>query len=157
MGTGSQASQQTAFQDALKKCYEDSVTSRSRSRKREHSQGSKATAPMPTQSPAQKNFKLKSTVTVVSNAARSRNQSQRRELTPAWRPTDRAPYHLINVPSVVSKPKQESEVDLVKYMMNRFTRDYYAAELNDVAMAFGIQTTYIARFCMAAVLYFEVA
>ena len=41
--------------------------------------------------------------------------------------------------------------------MNRFTRDYYAAELNDVAMAFGTQTTYIARFCMAAALYFEVA
>ena len=133
MGTGSsQASQQTAFQDALKKCYEDSVASRSRSRKREHSQALKATAPTPTQSPAQKNFKLKSTVTVVSNAARSGNQSQRREPTPAWRPTDRAPYHLINVPSVASKPKQESEVDLVKYMMNRFTRDYYAAELNDV-------------------------
>ena len=122
MGTGSsQASQQTAFQDALKKCYEDSVASRSRSRKREHSQVLKATVPTPTQSPAQKNFKLKSTVTVVSNAAQSGNQSQCREPTPAWRPTDRAPYHLINVPSVASKPKQESEVDLVRYMMNRFT------------------------------------
>ena len=84
MGTGSQASQQTAFQDALKKCYEDSVASRSRSRKREHSQALKVMAPMPTQSPAQKNFKLKSTVTVVSNAVRSRNQSQRREPMPAW-------------------------------------------------------------------------
>ena len=110
MGTGSsRASQQTAFQDTLKKCYEDSVASRSRSRKREHSQALRATAPTPTQLPAQKSFKLKSTVTVVSNVAWSGNQSQRREPTPAWRPTDRAPYHLISVPPVASKPKQRAK------------------------------------------------
>ena len=58
--------EQTAFSDALRKCYTDYVERRSRSRKREHlPHGNLAASSTPTQSPAQKSFKLQSTVTVV--------------------------------------------------------------------------------------------
>ena len=57
-----QVEQQTAFQTAMRQCYTDYASSRSSSRKREHTQ-SRVLAPTPMQSPAQKAFKLKSTVT----------------------------------------------------------------------------------------------
>ena len=68
MGTGDRSNQQQAFQTALKQCYSDYVSGRSSSRKREHTQSRRTAAATPTQSPAQKNFKVKSTVTLVEPA-----------------------------------------------------------------------------------------
>ena len=163
MGTGDKACQQTAFQDALKQCYMD-YASQSWSRRREHAQVPtlKASVPTPTQSPAQKSFKLKSTVTLVNKAPQPRSGSSSRnkartEQTPIWHPTSRVPYHLIGVQAVAGQGDRESEEDLIKYMMNRFSWDHYSAELNDAGNAFGGKTTYVTRSCMAAALYFKVA
>ena len=75
MGTGDGSNQQQAFQIALKQCYSDYASGRSRSRKREHTQSRRMAAPTPMQSPAQKNFKVKSTVTLVEPASQPRCRS----------------------------------------------------------------------------------
>ena len=160
MGTGCKAHQQTAFQDAMKQCYTN-YASRSRLRKREHHQAPPS-APTPTQSPAQKTSKLKSIVTVVNKPQQPRSERSGHdrplaEPTSVWCPTSRAPYHLIGVRAVAGEKDRENEEDLIKYIMNRFTWEHYGAELHDAANAFGGRTTYVARFCMAMVLYFEVA
>ena len=168
-----QVEQQTAFQMAMKQCYTDYASSRSSSRKREHTQ-SRAVAPTPMQSPAQKAFKLKSTVTVVEPASRPRHRSNSRHRSsshhrsssrhrpqasdmPAWRPHRGAPYHLIGVCEVEGKRDQESEKHLLLYIMDRFTWEHYSPELNDFGNAFGSKTVFVTRFCMAVALYFEVA
>ena len=158
-GTGDKARQQTAFQDAMRQCYTN-YASRSRSRKREHHQAPPS-APTPTQSPAQKTSKLKSIVTVVNKPPQPKSERggcdrSRAEPTSVWHPTSRAPYHLMGVRAVAGERDHESEEDLIKYMMNRFTWEHYSAELHDAANAFGGRTTYVARFCMAMALYFEV-
>ena len=156
-----QEEQQTAFQMAMKQCYTDYASSRSRSRKREHTQLRMVT-PTPTQSPAQKAFKLKSTVTVVEPASQSRHRSSshhrpRVNDTTAWRPHRGVPYHLIGVCEVEGKRDQENEKHLLLYIMDRFTWEHYSPELNDFGNAFGSKTVFVTRFCMAAALYFEIA
>ena len=157
-----QQEEQTTFRDALKKCYTDYVQSRSRSRKREHAQGTLAATSTPTQSPAQKSFKLKSTVTVVEPATRPRDHScscnrGRPEVTPVWRPERNAPYHLIGVREVAGEVNKESEKDLILYFINRFDWDHYAPELNNFGNAFSSNTVYTTRSGMVAAVYFEVA
>ena len=125
-GTTTMAGEQTAFQMAMKQCHTDYMSSRSRSRKRENTQLVRAATPTPTQLPAQKNFKLKATVTVVEPASQPRHRSSsrnRRQVneTPAWRPHHGAPYHLIGVCKIEGEEDQESEKTLLLYMMNRFT------------------------------------
>ena len=118
----------------------------------------------PTQSPAQKSFKLQSTVTVVEHATKpktrdrscSRNRGRPDETT-VWCPECTAPYHLIGVREVAGKEDKESEKDLILYFMNRFSWDHYGPELNDFGNAFGGNTIYATRFCMVAALYLEVA
>ena len=144
----------------MKQCYTN-YASRSQSRKREHHQAPPS-APTPTQSPAQKTPKLKSLVTVVNRTQQPGSKKggrdrPRAEPTSVWHPTSRAPYHLIGVRAVAGEKDRESEEDLIKYMMNRFTWEHYDAELHDAVNAFGERTTYVARFCMAMALYFEVA
>ena len=78
MGTGDRSNQQQAFQTALKQCYSDYASGRSRSRKREHTQPRRTAAPTPMQSPAQKNFKVKSMVTLVESASQPRCRSRSR-------------------------------------------------------------------------------
>ena len=162
-----QEEQQTAFQTAMKQCYTDYASSRSCSRKREHTQ-SRAVAPTQTQSPSQKAFKLKSTVTVVEPASRPRHRSNSRHRsssrhrpqvsdTPVWRPHCGVPYHLIGVCEVEDKRDQESEKHLLLYIMDRFTWEHYSPELSDFRNAFGSKTVFVTRFSMAAALYFEVA
>ena len=153
--------QQTAFQTAMKQCYTDYASSRSRSRKREHTQ-SRAVMPTPMQSPAQKTFKLKSTVTVVEPALQPRHRSSSRHRprvsdTPVWHPHRGAPYHLIGICEVEGKRDQESKKHLLLYIMDRFTWEHYSPELNDFGNAFGSKTVFVTRFCMAAALYFEIA
>ena len=162
MGTGDRSNQQQAFQTALKQCYSDYTSGRSGSRKREHTQSRRTAAPTPMQSPAQKNFKVKSMVTLVEPASQprrrsgSRHQGQASE-TPAWRPHRRAPYHLIGVREVMGREGQDSEKALLLYIMDQFMWEYYSPELNDFGNAFGSKTVFITRSCMAAALYFEVA
>ena len=168
-----QEEQQTAFQTAMKQCYTDYASSRSCLRKREHIQ-SRAVTPTPMQSPAQKAFKLKSTVTVVEPASQPRHRSSSHHRsssrhrssshhgpqvsdTPVWRPHCGVPYHLIGVCEVEGKRDQESEKHLLLYIMDRFTWEHYSPELNDFGNAFGSKTVFVTRFCMAAALYFEVA
>ena len=120
------------------------------------------------QSPAQKAFKLKSTVTVVEPASRPRHRSNSHHRSssrhrpqvsdmPAWRPHRGVPYHLIGICKVEGKRDQESEKHLLLYIMDRFTWEHYSPELNDFGNAFGSKTVFVTRFCMAAALYFEVA
>ena len=78
MGTGDGSNQQQAFQTTLKQCYSDYASGRSCSRKREHTQSKRTAVPTPTQSPAQKNFKVKSTVTLVEPASQPRRRSSSR-------------------------------------------------------------------------------
>ena len=156
--------EQTAFQDAMRKCYTEYIEkrSRSKSRKWEHVKGTLAASSTPTQSSAQKSFKLKSTVTVVDQANkpklrdRSRNRRWLQE-NPAWRPECTAPYHLIGVREVAGEEDKESEKDLILYFMNRFSWGHYGPELNDFGNAFSGNTIWATRFCMAAALYLEVA
>ena len=145
----------------MKQCYTDYISSRSRSRKREHTQ-SRAVTPTPMQSPAQKAFKLKSMVTVVEPAPQPRHRSSSRHRprvsdTPVWRPHRGVPYHLIGICEVEGKTDQESEKDLLLYIMNRFTWEHYSPELNDFGNTFGSKMVFVTRFCMATALYFEIA
>ena len=153
--------QQTAFQMAMKQCYTDCTSSRSHLRKREHTQ-SRAVTPTPMQSPAQKTFKLKSTVTVVEPALQPRHRSSSRHRlrvsdTPVWHPHRGVPYHLIGICEVEGKGDQESKKHLLLYIMDRFTWEHYSPELNDFGNAFGSKTVFVTRFCMAVALYFEIA
>ena len=162
MGTGDRSNQQQGFQTVLKQCYSDYASGRSCSRKREHTQSKKTAVPTPMQSPAQKNFKVKSTVTLVEPALQPRRRSSSRRRgqaseTPAWRPHRRAPYHLIGIREVMGREGQDSEKALLLYIMDRLMWEYYSPELNDFGNAFGSKTVFITRSCMAAALYFEVA
>ena len=145
----------------LKQCYSDYASGRSSSRKREHTQSRRMAAPTPTQLPAQKNFKVKSTVTLVEPASQPRHRSHshqgRVSETPAWCPHRRAPYHLIGILEAMGREGQDSEKALLLYIMDQFTWEYYSPELNDFGNAFGSKTVFITRSCMAAALYFEVA
>ena len=114
MGTGDRSNQQQAFQTSLKQCYSDYASGRSGSRKREHTQSRGTAAPTPMQSPAQKNFKVKSTVTLVEPASQPRWRSYSRRQgraseTPTWCPHRRVPYHLIGVREVMGREGQDSE------------------------------------------------
>ena len=124
MGTGDGSNQQQAFQTTLKQCYSDYVSGRSSSRKREHTQSRRTAAPIPMQSPAQKNFKVKSTVTLVEPASQPRRRSHshrgRASETPAWRPHRRVPYHLIGIWEAMGREGQDSEKALLLYIMDRF-------------------------------------
>ena len=136
MGTGDGSNQQQAFQTALKQCYSDYASGRSCSRKREHTQSRRTAAPTPMQLPAQKNFKVKSTVTLVEPASQPRCRSSSRHRrraseTPTWRPHRRVPYHLIGVQEVMGREGQDSEKALLLYIMDWFTWEYYSPELND--------------------------
>ena len=162
MGTGDRSNQQQAFQTTLKQCYSDYASGRSHSRKREHTQSRRTAAPTPMQSPAQKNFKVKSTVTLVEPASQPRCRSCSRHRgwaseMPTWCPHRRAPYHLIGIWEVMGQEGQDSEKALLLYIMDRFMWEYYSPELNDFGNAFGSKTVFITRSCMAAALYFEVA
>ena len=60
------------------------------------------------------------------------------------------PYHLIGSPEVIAK-------QFVLYCMDRFNRDDFEDEVNDFGNIFEHRTAFIARYCMATVVYFEVA
>ena len=60
------------------------------------------------------------------------------------------PYHLITAP-----PEQAEQFLL--YCTDRFNRDDFEDELKDFGNVFEHRTAFTARYCMAMVVYFEVA
>ena len=61
-----------------------------------------------------------------------------------------APYHLIRSPETIAE-------QFVLYCTDRFSRDNFEDEVNDYGNVFGHRTAFIVHYCMATVVYFEVA
>ena len=61
-----------------------------------------------------------------------------------------APYHLIGAPAVITE-------QFVLYCTDRFNRDDFEDEVKDFGNVFEHQTAFIACYCMAMAVYFEVA
>ena len=61
-----------------------------------------------------------------------------------------APYHLIRAPAVIAE-------QFVLYCTDRFNRDDFEDEVKDFGNVFKHRTAFIARYCMAMVVYFKVA
>ena len=159
-------SQLQMFQSDTKKMY-DWYTSlkqlypyvkRSSSRKRERQTQPKPLMETPTQSPLQKTGRLQSVVTVVQKEQPKRDRSTQQDWcdddAPACWCTDGTfetmPYHLIGSPETIAK-------QFVLCCTDRFSRDDFEDEVNDFGNVFGHRTAFIARYCMAMAVYFEVA
>ena len=146
----------------LKSTYDSYVSLRPSSRKREHQILQKPLTATPTQSPLQKTGWLQSVVTVVQNKVTSAQPQRDRSTHRDWSEDGviarqhpdgtfmSAPYHLIAAP-----PEQAEEFLL--YCTDRFNRDDFEDKLMDFGNVFERRTTFIARCCMAMVVYFEVA
>ena len=61
-----------------------------------------------------------------------------------------APYHLIGAPVVIAE-------QFVLYCTDRFNRDDFEDEVKDFGNVFEHRTAFITHYCMAMVVYFEVA
>ena len=159
-------SQLKGFQLQAKATY-DSYTSlkqsytslkRSSSRKRERQTQPKPLVEAPNQSPLQKTGRLQSVVTVVRKEQPKRDRSMQRDWceddVTACRHADgafmTAPYHLIGSPGAITE-------QFVLYYTDRFSRDDFEDEVKDFSNVFGHRTAFIVRYCMATVVYFEVA
>ena len=149
------------FRMQLKATYNSYVNLRPPSRKREHQTLPKPLVEIPTQSPLQKTGRLQSVVTVVQKKVtleqpqrdRSTHRDRSEDDVIAQRRPDgmfmSAPYHLITAP-----PEQAEEFLL--YCTDRFNRDDFEDELTDFGNVFEHRTAFIARYCMAMAVYFEV-
>ena len=103
---------------------------------------STVTGSTPTQSPAQKNTKLKSIVCKVPP------KEQEARTTSSWQPDRAPPYH-----SMAEKPE-----DFMNYIMQSglMVRDHFIAEIDDL-MIFGHEQSSIARQVVVSILYTELA
>ena len=149
------------FRTQLKATYDSYVDLRPSSRKREHQTLPKPLVETPTQSPLQKTGRLQSVVTMVQKKAtleqpqrdRSTHRDRSEDDVIAQRCSDRtftsAPYHLMT-----ASPEQAEEFLL--YCTDRFNRDDFEDELTDFGNVFERRTAFIARYCMAMVVYFKV-
>ena len=130
----------------------------SSSRKQEHQTQPKPLIETPTQSPLQKTGRLQLVVSVVQKEQPKRDRSTQRDRCEDDITTRRrvdgtfetVPYHLIRSPETITE-------QFVLYCMDRFSRDDFEDEVNDYGNVFGHQTTFIACYCMAMAVYFEVA
>ena len=61
-----------------------------------------------------------------------------------------APYHLCRSPEEVAEP-------FVLYITDKFGWEEFQDEVEDFGNVFGHRTAFVARFCMATVVYFEIA
>ena len=130
---------------------------RSSSKKRECQTQPKPLIEIPTQSPLQKTGRLQSVVSVVQKEQPKRDRSTQgywcEDEVTARRRTDGtfevAPYHLIGSPETIAE-------QFVLYCTDRFSRDSFEDEVNDYGNMFGHRTAFIARYCMATAVYFEV-
>ena len=146
------------FQVQLKATYESYINLRPPSRKREHQTQPKPFMETPTQSPLQKTGRLQSVVSVVQKERPKRDKSTQRDRSEDGITTHRhsnetfmsAPYHLIGAPAVIAE-------QFVLYCMDRFNRDDFEDEVKDFGNVFEHRTAFIVRYCMAMVVYFEVA
>ena len=155
-------SQMHAFQLETKKTYDWYTTlkqlypyvKRSSSRKRERQVQPKSLVEMPSQSPLQKTGRLQSVVTVVHKEQPKKQRDRCDDDASARRCDDgtfeTAPYHLIRSPETIAE-------QFVLYCTDRFSRDDFQDEVNDFGNVFGHRTAFIVRYCMAMVVYFEVA
>ena len=131
---------------------------RSSSRKQECQTQPKPLVETPTQSPLQKTGRLQSVVTVVQKEEPKRDRSKQRDWcdddVPACQCADgtfeTVPYHLIGSPETIAE-------QFVLYCTDRFSRNDFEDEVNDFGNVFGHQTAFIVCYCMATVVYFEVA
>ena len=158
-------SQLQAFQAHTQKMYNwytklkqsQSYVKQSSSRKRECQAQPKPLMETPTQSPLQKTGCLQSVVSVVQKKQPKRDRSAQRDPcdddVPICRHDDgtfeTAPYHLIRSPEVIAK-------QFVLYCTDKFSREEFQDEVNDFGNVFGHQTAFVACYCMATAVYFEV-
>ena len=146
------------FQAQLKVTYESYISLRLPSRKQEHQTQPKPLVETPTQSPLQKTGRLQSVVSMVQKERpkwdKSMQRDRSRDGVTAHRRSNgmfmSAPYHLIRAPVVIAE-------QFVLYCMDRFNRDDFEDEVKDFSNVFEHRTAFIARYCMAMVVYFEVA
>ena len=159
-------SQLQMFQSHAKNTYDWSTNLKqlylyvkwSSSRKRECQAQPKPLVETPTQSPLQKTGRLQSVVSVVQKEEPKRDRSMQRDWcdddVPACRRADRTfetvPYHLIGSPETIAE-------QFVLYCTDRFSRDDFEGEVNDFGNVFRHRTAFIACYCMAMAVYFEVA
>ena len=149
------------FQVQLKATYRSYTSFRQSSRKREHQTQPKLLVATPTQSPLQKTGRLQSVVTVAQKVTPGqplRDKSTHRDWSEDCIIARRCsngtfmtvPYHLIGSPETIAE-------QFVLYCTDRFSRDDFEDEVNDYGNVFGHQTAFIACYCMATAVYFEVA
>ena len=158
-------SQLQAFQAHTQKTYDwytklkqsQSCAKWPSSRKQERQAQPKPLMETPTQSPLQKTGRLQSVVSVVQKEQPKRDRSTQRDPcdddVPVHRHADgtfeTAPYHLCRSPEVIAE-------QFVLYCTDRFSREEFQGEVEDFGNVFGHQTAFVARYCMATAVYFEV-
>ena len=125
------------------------------SRKRERQVVPKPPTDMPTQSPLQKSGRLQSVVSVVKREQpkdRGTSRDPDDDIPTRWhsdRTFESAPYHLCG-------SLEEDAEPFVLYITDRFGREEFKDKVEDFGNVFGHRTTFVARFCMATAVYFEV-
>ena len=151
-------------QDHAQKTYDwynqlkqsQSSAQRPSSRKRERQVAPKPPVDTPTQSPLQKSGRLQSMVSVVKREQskdRGTSQDPDDDIPARWysdRTFESAPYHLCGSPEEVAEP-------FVLYITDRFGWKEFKDEVEDFGNVFGHRTAFVAHFCMATAVYFEVA
>ena len=110
---------------------------------------------MPTQSPLQKSGHLQSVVTIVKKQLQDQGASRYPDdNVPARWYSDQtfgsAPYHLCRSPVDKAEP-------FVLYITDRYGRAEFQDEVNDFGNVFSHKTAFVAHFCMATAVYFQVA
>ena len=125
-------------------------------RKRERQVAPKPPGGTPTQSPLQKSGCLQSVVSVVKRETpqdRGASGDPDNDVPARWysdRTFESVPYHLCGSPEEVAEP-------FVLYITDKFGREEFQDEVEDFGNVFGHRTAFVARFCMATVVYFEIA
>ena len=146
------------FQAQLKAMYKSYISLRPPSRKREHQTQPKPLVETSTQLPLQKTGWLQSVVSVVQKKKPQRDKSTQWDWSEDGITAHRhlngtfmsVPYHLIGAPAVIAE-------QFVLYCTDRFNRDDFEDEVKDFGNVFEHRTAFIACYCMAMAVYFEVA
>ena len=125
------------------------------SRKRECQVAPKLPGGTPTQSPLQKSGRLQSVVSIVKKQPQDRGASRHPDdnVPARWysdQTFESAPYHLCGSPEDKAEP-------LVLYITDKFGRAEFQDEVEDFGNVFGHRTAFVAHFCMATAVYFEIA
>ena len=125
------------------------------SRKREHQAAPKPPGGTLTQSPLQKSGRLQSVVTIVKKQPQDQGASRYPDdnVPARWysnQTFQSTPYHLCGSPEDKAEP-------FVLYITDKFGGAKFQDEVNDFGNVFGHRTAFVARFCMATAVYFEIA